>query len=546
MNNDSFFEVKAVDLAGRIANFKTKTSEFETPALLPVIHPVKQRVPCSEIRSMGYGAVMTNAYTIFSKLRDGPQRTVHEIIGFDGSIMTDSGGYQVLEFGDVDVTSEDIARQEERIGSDIAVILDRPTGLDVTRRFAKETVNKTIQSAEVTKRILSRENVIWTLPIQGGKYIDLVRQSARRSAILGYDCFALGSPVEVMEEYDFALLAKMIIAAKSALPQNRPFHLFGAGHPLILPLAVALGCDTFDSASYMLYAKKDRYISSSGTIRLEQLEYLSCPCKVCSRLTARELKACPKDERTLFLARHNLAILLQTVQETKQAIWEGRLWELASSSSKKHPRAFEAFRFALTRPSALTRMIERGTPRFKERGVFVTERNDLARPETSRHGGFISNLNLKHRTTLLILPETKSKPFLKSDIFEEVSKILWQGGKEEGTIVCFPCPNYGLIPAEISDIYPLSQTMSPEVTYPDDDLILNSKIWDSICVLKPDAGWVNWGSWLTYELRKYFRIDNQKFELSQTGVRPNRALKTKIYGAKSYKSFKKLIATTYV
>ena len=63
-----------------------------------------------------------------------------------------------------------------------------------------------------------------------------------------------------MEDYDFRLLAKMILTAKDIIP-NKPLHLFGAGHPLAISIAVALGCDTFDSASYILYARDNRYIT---------------------------------------------------------------------------------------------------------------------------------------------------------------------------------------------------------------------------------------------------------------------------------------------
>ncbi len=196
---------------------------------------------------MGFDAVMTNAYTTFRRLNERAQDGIHKIIGFDGTIMTDSGGYQVLEFGSVDVDPLGMAAFEEKIGSDIAIILDKPTGLDVTRNFARKTVLETLDSARKTKEFLTRQDMIWTLPIQGGKYLDLVTRSAKESSKLDYGCYALGSPVEVMEEYDFSLLVEMIRASKNNLPENHPFHLFGAGHPLIIPLAVALGCDTFDS-----------------------------------------------------------------------------------------------------------------------------------------------------------------------------------------------------------------------------------------------------------------------------------------------------------
>ena len=117
---------------------------------------------------------------------------------------------------------------------------------------------------------------------------------------------ALGSPVEFMESYEYKLLAEMIIAAKKNIPTSIPLHLFGAGHPLTIPLAVALGCDTFDSASYMLYAKHDRVITEDGTRRLEELEYFPFDCEVSSRYKPKELLAMKKDERIDQIALFNL------------------------------------------------------------------------------------------------------------------------------------------------------------------------------------------------------------------------------------------------
>jgi len=101
--------------------------------------------------------------------------------------------------------------------------------------------------------------------------MDLVKMSTKKLVEFGFEMLALGSPVEFMESYEFKLLANMIITAKKQIPSNIPFHLFGAGHPLTIPFAVALGCDTFDSASYMLYAKNDRYISEDRTFHLSKI-----------------------------------------------------------------------------------------------------------------------------------------------------------------------------------------------------------------------------------------------------------------------------------
>jgi 7-cyano-7-deazaguanine tRNA-ribosyltransferase len=492
-NLDDFFELKATDLGGRIGSLKTKTSTIETPALLPVIHPVRQLIPCNEIAGMGYEAVMTNAFTTYRKLRERSREGIHKIIGFEGSVMTDSGGYQVLEYGSLGIEPEEMASFEEEIGSDIAIVLDKPTGLDVTRKFARETVEETLQAAKRTAKVISKGDIIWTLPIQGGKFLDLVRKSAKSSAELeGFGCFALGSPVEVMEQYDFSLLVQMVLATKKQLPENRPFHLFGAGHPLVLPLAVSLGCDMFDSASYMLYAKQDRYISLTGTVRLDQLEFLGCACKICSSYSAKELRSLPKEARISALARHNLAILKLVIEETKQAIWEGRLWEYVQSATRNHPNSFEAFHTALQSKDGKQEVFETGTPTFKDRGLFIFDDFDMRRPELTRYKRLLELLDLRARKSLLILPETRAKPFLKSKIFEEIQQLA--KGKLDRVLVTSLCPNFGLVPAELSDIYPLSQCTNGFIQFPSNDSILKLKKWDNIVILRRqeddgEAGW---------------------------------------------------------
>ena len=533
MSSADRFEVKATDMGARIGALKTKTSEFETPALLPVIHPVRQLVPCREIKAMGYAAVMTNAYTTFRRIKERASEGIHSIIDYDGTIMTDSGGYQALEFGSVDISPAEMAGFEEEIGSDIAVILDKPTGLHVSRKHALETVKLTLKAAEATKKVAARDDVIWTLPVQGGRYIDLVAKSAKASGKLDFGCYALGSPVEVMEEYDFSLLVEMISASKRNLPSNRPFHLFGAGHPLILPLAISLGCDMFDSASYMLYAKQDRYISSGGTIRLEQLEFLGCSCTVCASLKASELKQLAKEERVIALARHNLFMLRQTMEETKQAIWEGRLWEYVQANSRNHPRALEAFRKAVSLEAKGS--FENGTPSFKERGLFVSEPLDLKRPELVRYRKKLKALDLSSKRTLIIVPETKSKPFLRSKIYQEVAKIV---GSNE-ILVAFACPNFGLVPAEISDIYPLSQTTEAFSDFPKQDSLLHLKKWKMINVLFTRRREME--KWLMLELSAYFGIPLNKLNLKTLSDSRKKSTVLKI--SRSYKSFKKQIAS---
>jgi len=251
----------------------------------------------------GCNIVITNSYILYRRMAEtAVSKGVHHVIGFDGVVATDSGGYQVLEYGDVAVEPAEIARFQELIGTDIAIPLDKPTGL-LSRSRAAETVERTISNVEATMRALGNERrAAWTAPIQGGLYRDLIERCVKAYAEHDFDLYALGSPTPLLENYMYDRLAAMIAAAKLALPPEKPLHLFGAGHPMMFAFAVALGCDTFDSASYALFAKENRYMLPTGTAKLEALEYLPCGCRVCASMTARELRSLEPQQRMQSLA----------------------------------------------------------------------------------------------------------------------------------------------------------------------------------------------------------------------------------------------------
>ncbi len=443
------FEVRKTDLAGRIGRISTAHGEVETPAFVPVVHPIKQAISPAELRKMGFDLVITNAY--IARKKYGEQAgSIHSIINFDGAVMTDSGGYQVLRYGDVDASPVEIAAFEQAIGSDIAIPLDKPTGLGLPRERAESYVNQTLLAAEETIN-LANSKTIWVGPIQGGEHLDLVKYSAKKLDALGFEMFALGSPTEVMESYEFALLARMIIAAKSSIPASKPLHLFGAGHPLTIPLAVALGCDTFDSASYMLYARDDRYLLPGGTSRLEEMQYLPCGCGVCTRYNARELAGLERETRFVELARHNLHVIKREVDSVKQAIVDGRLWEYVTQKAASHPRLLEANDVLMEIPEYL----EEGTPIYKRRALFLFTGLDQYRPELSRFRRTVQNVR-SGKKTLLLLREPDDHPFYASGIYNGISAAL----KDQDIQLAYYSPFLGVVPAELSDLFPAAHHVS--------------------------------------------------------------------------------------
>ncbi|ABM80333.1 tRNA guanosine(15) transglycosylase TgtA [Hyperthermus butylicus] len=448
------FEIREKDLAGRIARLYTPHGVLETPALLPVIDPVRQEVPLVEIKRLGFNAVITNAYLLWKRLGEqAAEKGVHGVLGFEGIVMTDSGAYQLLEYGHVEVEPREIVEYEKKIGSDIAVILDVPTGNTRDRKQAEESVRETLRRAEEAQSYIDPDKRIWTLPIQGGPFIDLVRESAEKARKLkDYKLYALGSPTVLLERYEYSTLLDMVFTARFSLPVTRPLHLFGAGHPMIIPFAVALGVDMFDSASYILYARDNRYMTLTKTYRLENLEYFPCSCPVCSRYTPQELREMPRDERVKLLALHNLYVLRQAINEVKTAIREGRLWELLEERSRAHPSlatAFAKFRQYIEK-------IEQLAPRVKTgfvRGLLLYGSESLYNPRVVAYRRSIRiNYKPRIRGELKLIPVSPfEKPFTSSKLYRSIKK-----GRRDIHVVGYML-YLGPIPEELAETYPGSQ-----------------------------------------------------------------------------------------
>ena len=443
------FEIKYSDLAGRIGVLHTNHGKIETPSFVPVIHPVRQSIPAKKIKEIGFDVVITNAYITMKRLEDKARKNgIHKIIKYNSSIMTDSGGYQVLEYGEVDVKPSVMTKFETDIMTDFAIPLDKPTGFGLSKKQAREYVDHTLKVCQTTIKNKKNNGQIWIGPIQGSEHPDLVKRSTNELIKMGYEMLALGSPVEFMESYEYRLLAEMIVAAKKNIPTSIPLHLFGAGHPLTIPLAVALGCDTFDSASYMLYAKHDRVITDDGTRRLDELEYFPFDCEVSSKYKPKELLGMKKEERIDQIALFNLYAIKAEVDRVKQAIREGRLWEYTIKKARAHPKLFETIDVMLNN----TKFLQDGTPKFKEKAIFLFGPEDQYRPEVRRYHEYVKKFRTK-KQIIVITKDPTIKPVFSS---YEYKSLRSKFNDPDSIQFCNYNPFLGIIPIEISDIFPAS------------------------------------------------------------------------------------------
>ncbi len=440
-------EVRDKDLAGRIGRLKTKKGIIETPYLFPVIDPVRQELSVNEIKKMGFNAVITNAYLAYKR---GWKKDIHLLLDDNNLIiMTDSGAYQLLEYGEVELSNKEIIEIEKTLNSDIAVILDIPTGDSLDKEYAEYTVKETLKRAKEAKELIDQDKRLWVLPIQGGVHLDLVEYSTKKSIELDYDIYALGSPTRIMERYNYSILLDMIKSVRKHLPMDQPLHLFGAGHPMMIPFAVAMGADLFDSASYILFARDNRYMTDSGTIRLEELDYIPCNCPICSKYTPKELLEMNKTERTRLLATHNLYMIKTMIEKTKQAIKEGRLWELLEEQSRKHPRLYTAMK----KIAENSKWLEKYTPRTKSKvkALLLYDEVSGQNPKILRLKKYIEE---KYQP-----PPFYNKAVIKIKTPTSAGYNVTENGQVH---IIYYAPIIGIIPSELIYLYPMGQNIFPE------------------------------------------------------------------------------------
>ena len=427
------FEIRDQDGAGRIGELTVPRAgvTVETPALLPVVNPHVRTVEPARLESeFGAEILITNSYILYGSddfREEALEQGLHDLLDFSGAIMTDSGSFQLAEYGEIDVTTEEILQFQHDVGSDIGTPVDIPTPPDAPREQAESELATTRERLAVAEDVDVGEMLV-NAPVQGSTYADLREEAARDAYGTSLDVFPVGAVVPLMNEYRYADMVDVVAAAKRGLGVDAPVHLFGAGHPMMFALAVAMGCDLFDSAAYALYARDDRYLTVRGTEHLEDLDYLPCSCPVCAEHTPDELRACESRERERLLAEHNLHVTFEELRTVKQALRSGNLLELVENRARAHPAMLDGYR-ALTDHAD---QLELSDPTVKG-SFFYLSGESAARPEVVRHHERLARLDPEGEVLL-----TEGNP---SDNFDESWRVV---------------PPFGPFPRALSETYPLT------------------------------------------------------------------------------------------
>jgi 7-cyano-7-deazaguanine tRNA-ribosyltransferase len=386
------FEIRNADAAGRIGELEVPRADatVETPALLPVINPHLRTIQPAEMAEMGAQILITNSYIFYGSdeyREEALEEGLHDVLDFSGPIMTDSGSFQLAEYGEIDVDTPEILEFQRAIGSDIATPVDIPTDPEATREQARAE-RETTQERLETAAAFDASEMLVTAPVQGSTYPDLRERAGQEARETGLDVFPVGAVVPLLNDYRYAEVVDVVVAAKRGLGPAAPVHLFGAGHPMMFALAAAMGCDLFDSAAYALYARDGRYLTVRGTEHIEDLAYFPCGCPVCTEHTPADLRAADDEETERLLAEHNLRVSLAELRRIRQAIRAGDLLELLEARSRGHPDLLDGYRALLDHADWLESHdpVRKGT-------FFYLSADSARRPEVRRHHERLTRLD---------------------------------------------------------------------------------------------------------------------------------------------------------
>ncbi|MCK5024276.1 MAG: tRNA guanosine(15) transglycosylase TgtA [Thermoplasmata archaeon] len=446
------FELKHRDGLARIGILETAHGKIETPTLLPVINPNQITVSPAEMKEkVGIQALITNSYIIrkHDNLRElALEKGLHELVGFNGPIMTDSGTFQSHMYGEVELEPLEIIEFQKAIGSDIGTVLDIFSEPEDKREKVERDLKTTIERTQLSAD--NKGNMMLAGPIQGGRFPDLREYAAQEMSKMDCDIFPIGGVVPMMEKQMYFTLVDAVLSAKKHLNPSVPVHLFGCGHPMLFSMAALMGCDMVDSAAYAKFARDGRMMFSDGTRFLKDIKELPCHCPICSTHTADELRDSPDQEK--LLAEHNLYVSFTELKIVKQAIHEGRIWELTETRARAHPNLLDGLKCFRKH----TELLEKTEPLSRDLAYLYTSPESYYRPIVSRLKNRILERYEQPVSNFQVLFPEATKPYYRS-YGEQISKM-----KDKNTlnywIDSFFCP----IPVELDEMYPISQSVISE------------------------------------------------------------------------------------
>jgi queuine tRNA-ribosyltransferase len=349
------FTLGATDASARAGTLHTAHGDVPTPSFMPVGTKASVKsVDPDELRALGTRILLGNSYHLH--FRPGEDVIaelggLHAFMGWDGAILTDSGGFQVFSLRDTLLAVDDegatfrsvydgraerftpelAARIQERLGSDVAMCLDICPPADVPRTDLEEAVRRTTLWAERQRDLPRAPGQLRFAITQGSLDPELRRRSSEELVALDFDGYAVGG-LSVGE--DRAAMFDAAVDAAAWLPADKPRYFMGIGDPEGVIEVIARGIDMFDCVLPTRTARTGSALTWEGRLNLRNARFArdsrplddGCPCPACSRFTRAYLRHLVNQEEILglrLLTLHNLRFVTDLVAAARQAIERG-------------------------------------------------------------------------------------------------------------------------------------------------------------------------------------------------------------------------------
>ncbi len=355
MNSSNFKLLKTCpDTNARAGELVTQHGIVPTPVFLPVASQgtVKTLTPV-EVRDIGFSMILSNTYHLY--LRPGIDLVgklggLHRFIGWDGAILTDSGGFQIFSLArlrkvsdegvvfrsHIDgsehlITPELAVQYQEVLGADIIMVLDECPAYDDSFEKVKKAMYRTHHWAERCQKSKKRSGQSLYAIVQGGTYPELRRQSAEYLTSQDFPGYAIGGlSIGEPKEVTLAILGETV----GLLPENKPRYLMGVGSPEDLVEGLASGVDIFDSALPTRVARNGALITSQGRVNIRNAGFSEmekaidpdCDCYTCRTFSAAYLHHAFSTKELLayrLATIHNLTFINNLMQKMRNTILEG-------------------------------------------------------------------------------------------------------------------------------------------------------------------------------------------------------------------------------
>jgi len=357
MTNRFQFNINATDGRARTGVINTPKGDIRTPAFMPVgtAATVKAMMP-ENVKATGADILLGNTYHLM--LRPGAERVhnlggLHKFMNWQGPILTDSGGYQVMSVTDLrklteegvkfkshidgslhNLTPEYSMEIQRLLGSDIVMSFDECTPFPATEKQAKSSMDLSMRWAQRSRDAFGDRPGYALFGIQqGSTFKDMRAESADKLTNIGFDGYAVGG-LAVGEGQD--LMFEVLEYAPNQLPTDKPRYLMGVGKPDDIVGAVQRGIDMFDCVLPSRSGRTGQALTRRGAVNMRNSRHRddqrpldeSCECPCCknySRAYLHHVHKAGEIISSMLLTWHNLHYYQVLMSELRQAIASNKL-----------------------------------------------------------------------------------------------------------------------------------------------------------------------------------------------------------------------------